>query len=110
MDLEKLTEKTGWCLENLCCPKCGSSILAKRNPENGFSQFICINMECAFVDNLKEQEVLSESVSDYMLKQAKLILFMFKIGFTREEVVTAINALRIEKDLKMVNESMNKKE
>lgn len=54
MDVAKLEEKAGWCLENLYCPECGKPILSKRNTKNGFSQFICINPECAFVDNFKE--------------------------------------------------------
>ena len=52
----------------------------------------------------------AKEISDYMSRQAKLVLYMFKIGFTKDEVITAVNALRVKKDLQLIVDVLNKQE
>lgn len=42
------------------------------------------------------------SIENYINRQAKLIVFMFDNGFKKEEVIAAVNAIRVLKDLEMI--------
>jgi len=46
----------------------------------------------------------------YVDRLARLIVFMLQIGFTKEETKTAVNSLRILKDLSLITEILGDEE